>query len=128
MLFSNGQLWVWLWIAVSVNSFTLDNGNMKKLTGGRKANYFAFLRTQSIIISFQGSTDGMFGWAMTHLNDDLYVGAPMDGGNNEGRLTLLTYLWWGEANLIQDLCTNAVAWQHLHPVKRLVPKCVKDAK
>ena len=95
---------------------------------GRQNVYLTFRKTKFIIIGFSGSPDGMFGWAMTHLNDDLYVGAPMDGGNNEGRLTLLTYLWWGEANLIQDLCTNAVAWRHLHPVKRLVPKCVKDAK
>ena len=36
MLFSNGQLWVWLWLAVTVNSFTLDNGNMKRLTEGRQ--------------------------------------------------------------------------------------------
>ena len=36
MLFSNRQLWVWLWLAVTVNSFTLDNGNMKKLEGGRE--------------------------------------------------------------------------------------------
>ena len=37
MLFSNRQLWVWLWLAVTVNSFTLDNGNMKMLTEGREA-------------------------------------------------------------------------------------------
>ena len=86
MLFSNRNLWVWLWLAVTVNSFTLDNGNMKKLTEGRDAKYFSFQRTQSMIISFSGSNKGMFGWAMTHLNDDLYVGAPMDGGNNEGKL------------------------------------------
>ena len=35
-MFSNRQLWVWLWLAVTVNSFTLDNGNMKKLTEGRE--------------------------------------------------------------------------------------------
>ena len=44
MLFSNRQLWVWLWLAVTVNSFTLDNGNMKKLAEGRKGQIFRFFK------------------------------------------------------------------------------------